>query len=435
MSVADDVVARIDRKTLVDFALELSNIDSSVTHEAAVGEHLFSWMQREGFQPRKVGLLADRFNVMGRLQGSGGGQSLLFNSHMDTHVPRDPDWVHLDVGIDEYHKAWIDGDLLCGEGICNDKGPMAAWLLAAKAIKDSGLKLKGDLVLTCVIAETSHEPVDDAPGLVLETKDLGARFLATHGGIADYALIAEGTGFGVVWVEPGEFWYKITLRSNRPPFYTPYLPERTVPAESPNMIVAASAAIQALEKWAADYQKRNVYTCPGGTIVPKVQIGGIRGGDPYRPILAPQISALYLDVRSVPGQDPLSTRDEISAVMSSIGLQADVELYSFRPGHEAKNIDRLAESVKRAHRATFGGEPKPANVEASSLWRDINVYNELGIPALTYGPRAESHAFKRALSIESLYQAACVYARIAVDLCNQTKDRPEPRSIPVRTIP
>ena len=421
MSVVDDVLARIDRQAVVDFALELSNIDSAVTHEATVADHLYNWMRREGFQPRKVGLLADRYNVMGRLAGSGGGYSLLFNSHMDTHVPREQDWVHTDVTINEYRKAWIDGDLLCGEGIVNDKGPMACFLLAAKAIKESGHLLKGDLVLTCVVAESSHEPVDEWPGAIVETKDLGARFLATHGGIADYALIAEGTGFGLVWIEPGEYWYKVTLRSSEPPFYTPYLPDRTTIAKSPNMIVASAAVIPAIEHWAADYQRRKVFHSAGGTVVPKAQIGGIRSGDANRPILAPQVCALCLDVRTVPGEDPLNLRDEIQAVVDRTGICGTVELYSFRRGYEAKNIERLADSVRRAHIATFGSEPKPANTEASSLWRDINIYNELGIPALTYGPRAATHAYKRALSIDSLYQTACVYARIALELCNQTK--------------
>src|SRR5512144_2000005 len=122
MSIADEIVARIDRDAVIALALELSNIDSAVTHEAAVGEHIHRWLDREGFRPRKVGLHADRFNVMGVLEGSGGGYSLLFNSHMDTHVPREQDWVHLDVNAPEYHSAWIDGELLCGEGIVNDKG-------------------------------------------------------------------------------------------------------------------------------------------------------------------------------------------------------------------------------------------------------------------------------------------------------------------------
>ena len=421
MPIESEVIDRIDRQAVVDLALELANIDSSVTHERAVADRLFQWMGCEGFMPRKVGLLPDRFNVMGTLKGEGGGYSLLFNSHMDTHVPREADWVHLDAGADEYHKAWIEGDLLCGEGIVNDKGPMAAFLIAAKAIKESGHRMKGDLVLTCVIAETSHEPVDELPGVIVETKDLGARFLATHGGVADYALIAEGTGFGIVWVEPGEYWYKIELCSNAPPFYTPYLPERSTAAQSPNMIVAATAVINSLEAWAADYQRRKVFVSPGGTVVPKAQIGGIRSGDPTRPILAPQRCALYLDVRAPPGEDPLNVRGEIQAAVDRTGVSGTVDIYSFRRGYEAKNIDRLVDCVRRSHVATFASEPKPASHEVSSLWRDTNIYNELGIPALTYGPRATTHAYKRALSIDSLYQAACVYARIALALCNQDK--------------
>lgn len=421
MSVAEDVIALIERTGLNEFALQLSNIDSAVPNEAAVAEYVYQWLVREGFVARKVGLFPHRFNVLGILPGSGGGYSLLFNSHLDTFVPVHADLVHRDPGNPMYHSAWQEGDLLVGEGIVNDKGPMAAFLIAANAIRKSGHKLKGDIVLTCVIAETSREPCDEPPGTIVESKELGSRFVATHGGIADYALVAEGTGFGMAWVEAGKFWYKITLNSSEPPYYTPYLPERTTIAKSPNMIVAAAAAIEALENWAARYQTQNVYRSAGGTIVPKVQIGAIRSGDPNRPTRAPQLCELFVDVRSVPGQDPLQTRDDISRVLREAGLAADVTLYHFRPGYEARNIERLVETVGRAHRATFGDEPKPPQTETSSMWRDLNVFNELGIPALTYGPRGAGHSHRRALSAEVLYQAACAYARIAIDLCSQDK--------------
>jgi acetylornithine deacetylase/succinyl-diaminopimelate desuccinylase-like protein len=424
MSVIDDVVALVDRDELVRFALEICNIDSAVGHEGEVGEHLYNWMRQQGFVARKIGLLSDRFNVLGTLPGTGGGYSLIFNSHMDTAVPRLEDLVHADPTHRVHHSAWQEGDLLVGEGVCNDKGPMAAFLMAAKAIRSSGHRLKGDLLLSAVVTETGGEPCDEPPGTFVESKEIGARFLITHGGVADFALVAEGTGFGLVWVEAGEFWYKLTLHSDQPPFYTPYLPERTSLAASPNMIVAAAAAIEAIEKWAAEYQRRNVYRSPGGTVVPKVQIGGIRSGSARRPILAPQVCHLYIDVRSVPGQDPLITKAELSKVVSDIGLKNTIELYSFRPGFEARNIDRLADAVRRAHHATFGEEPRPAQVETSSMWRDINAFNEVGIPALTYGPRSASHSFKRALSIDSLYQAACAYARIAVDVCSEEKVHP-----------
>jgi acetylornithine deacetylase/succinyl-diaminopimelate desuccinylase-like protein len=136
------------------------------------------------------------------------------------------------------------------------------------------------------------------------------------------------------------------------------------------------------------------------------------------------VASLYVDVRTVPGQDPLAVKEEIRDWLAKAGVPAStIELYHFRRGYEAKNIDRLADSVRRAHVANFGSDPKPAFTATSSMWRDINVFNEVGIPALTYGPRSERHSFKRALKIDTLFQAARVYARVAMDICNQEKKR------------
>jgi acetylornithine deacetylase/succinyl-diaminopimelate desuccinylase-like protein len=172
MSVADDVVARIDRDELVRFALEICNIDSAVGHEGEVGEHLYDWMRREGFIARKIGLLGDRFNVLGTLPGTGGGYSLIFNSHMDTAVPRETDLVHADPTHPVYHSAWQEDELLVGEGICNDKGPMAAFLMAASAIGKSGHRLKGDLLVSAVVTETGGEPCDEPPGAFVESIEI-----------------------------------------------------------------------------------------------------------------------------------------------------------------------------------------------------------------------------------------------------------------------
>src|SRR5262249_33413377 len=161
----------------------------------------------------------------------------------------------------------------------NDKGPMSAFLIAAKAIKKAGLRLKGDLLVSAVVGETSHEPSDGPPGELVETQDLGARFLVTHGGVADYAPIAEGTGVAIVTVEAGAAWYKLTWLSDQPAFYTPYLPDRTTAAASPNMIVRAAAAVAALEAWAAEYQKKYAVQSKSGPIIPKAQVAAIRGGD------------------------------------------------------------------------------------------------------------------------------------------------------------
>jgi acetylornithine deacetylase/succinyl-diaminopimelate desuccinylase-like protein len=419
--LAADAVARIDRDELIALVLDICNIDSPVGHEAAVAERLYGWLRDEGFAPKRIGLLPDRYNLLARLPGTGGGESLLFNGHMDTYAPAARDLVHLDATRDELHKAWIEDDLLVGDGVVNDKGPIAAFLIAAKAIRATGARLPGDLLLSAVIAETAHEPFEDAPGAVRDAKELGARFLATHGGIADHVLVAEGTGFGLVWVEAGKFWYKVTLRSAQPAFYTPYVPARAPGVADSNMIVSAATAIAALERWFAAYEAAHTYTCAGGSLVAKAQIGAIRSGDPSRPFLSPQICELFLDVRALPGQDALATRDDIAAVLRSAGLDADVELYVFRPGYEAQNVGTLVAAVTAGHRAVFGTDPLPPPAATCSMWRDSNVFAELGIPVINYGPRSATHAFKRALTAESLYQAACVYVRTALAICTRPK--------------
>lgn len=428
MSLADEAVARIDRNELIELALTICNIDSAGPSEGQVGGYIHEWLKREGFKARKVGLMADRFNVVGKLPGTGGGYSLLFNSHMDTAIRAADFWSRKDPDADIYHKAWIEEDRLVGEGIVNDKGPMAAFLIAAKAAKATKANLKGDLLLTAVIAETSGEPAEEPkPGTVPETHDLGARFLVSHGGVADYALIAEGTGFSIVSVEAGMAVYKITwISDQRRGFYTPYLPDRTTMRESPNMIVRAAAAVEALENWAAAYQKKYVFKSSSGTVIPKAQIGAIRSGDPAHATFSPEVCSLYLGAFTIPNQDPLELKEEIQDALRAARVPAtEIELCHFRRGYEAQNAERLTDALLRAHVATFGTKPPPPNPATCSMWRDINIFNEVGIPAITYGPRSEKYPLENSLTMDSLYQAACVYARTIVDVCNQQKSLPK----------
>ncbi|HET8673528.1 MAG TPA: M20/M25/M40 family metallo-hydrolase, partial [Thermoleophilaceae bacterium] len=204
------VLERIDPERIAELALQLANIDSPTGHEEEIASFLVEWLREHGFEPRVVGLLPERPNVMAVLQGTGGGRSLLFNSHMDTAVwPGDPRIIDPDDPI--FHSGWREGDLLHGHGVMNDKGPLAAWLIGVLALKEAGVRLRGDVVLTMVSGEIGNEPVDEFQGLHYSGKDLGARYLAVHGGVADYALVAEATGFNLGWVEAGKAFCKVRL--------------------------------------------------------------------------------------------------------------------------------------------------------------------------------------------------------------------------------
>ena len=289
---------QINRDELIDLALALCNIESPAGQEAEVGEYVFDWMKREGFKPRKIGMMPDRFNVLGAMPGKGDGCSLIFNSHMDTGRSKEDRWSIRapEEGIN--HGAWREGDSLIGEGIVNDKGPMAAFMIAAKALKASGIELRGDLLLSAVPGEIGYEAVDEFEAPKYLSKEVGTRYLIQHGGVADYALVAEGTNFGYAAIEAGKAFFKIVVHGD-PQLYTPFMPDAEVDAKHPNAIIRAALLLPHLQEWARAYEQR-IYRCKDGVIVPKAVVGAIRGGNPYHITRTSELCAIYLDCRLTP---------------------------------------------------------------------------------------------------------------------------------------
>jgi acetylornithine deacetylase/succinyl-diaminopimelate desuccinylase-like protein len=245
--------------------------------------------------------------------------------------------------------------------------------------------------------------------------------MVTHGAVADFALVAEGTGFGIVGVEPGKAHFKVTVVTDTPRYYTPYLPRPTGLADAPNAIVRAAAVVAAFEDWAYAYQERHTYRGPTGTIVPKASINAIRSGYPFNLTSAPQVAQFFVDTRILPGANPLDLRDELRGILGRVGVEGTVELFLYRPGFEAVGAERLIETVRRNHDLVFAAAPEIVGEPVTSMWRDTNAFNELGIPAISYAPRSRAHAAKKSFKVQDLTDAAIVYARIAMDLCNQDR--------------
>ena len=200
-----------------------------------------------------------------------------------------------------------------------------------------------------VVGEIGLEPVDEFQPPEYLAKEAGTRYAITHGGVADYALVSEGTDFGIVGVEAGKAFFKITVFGNDLPIYTPYI-QRPVPIEkNPSAISRMSKMIQAVEDWAVEYEKKNRYECAGGTVVPKVNIGAIRGGVPYKITKTVQQCAIYVDVRITPVQEPLDVRDELRGSWTRPGSTGEVELYVYRPALRGRREEGRA--AARGHHA------------------------------------------------------------------------------------
>ncbi|MBK5222452.1 MAG: M20/M25/M40 family metallo-hydrolase, partial [Acidimicrobiia bacterium] len=163
-SLMERVEKHLDQRELTQLCLDLGNIESPYGGEGEAGQFVYDWCDANDFAPRKVGFIEERFNVVGTLAGDD-GESLLFNSHLDTGRRRGDNWILRDPDKDFYHRAWVEDGIIVGDGVINDKGPLAAFVLAARAIRDAGIRLRGDVYLSGVCGEIGQEPVDEFQGI------------------------------------------------------------------------------------------------------------------------------------------------------------------------------------------------------------------------------------------------------------------------------
>jgi acetylornithine deacetylase/succinyl-diaminopimelate desuccinylase-like protein len=414
------VLERIDRDELIELALALGNIPSPAGEEAEIGNFIHDWLARNEYSPRRIGFVPERSCMAGVLPGAGEGMSLAFNSHMDT--AKQVDDVARQLPGSGGRGAWVEGKHIMGAGIVNDKGPMAAWMIAANAIRKAGVKLRGDLVLTMVPGEIDQEPVDEFTSPRYLSKEVGARYLITRGVVADCALVAEGTHFKVTWAGAGKACFKVTVLGT--PLYVPFLPARGELTQSPNAIVKTAAVIAGLEDWARAYERDGVVDTPGGRFIPKANIGALRAGSPFHISVSSAACHLYIDVRLAPGADPLAIRAALRGVLAKCGVEGTVELYTFRKAQVADDrIAPLVAAIGESHSA-LGHEPPPlADPIYTSMWRDHIAFIEAGIPALTYGPGAATAAgTKLGMLLDDLERAARSYALVALNMCMRKKN-------------
>ena len=419
-SAEKKILERISTEEIVDLSVAMGNIYSPTGQETELSTFIFNWMDSHGFEPKRIGPTFERSNILGRYKGTGGGLTLAFNSHMDITMGKNEVWRLKEPDQRIFYEAWVKDDKIYGNGVVNDKGPMAAWMVAAKALQESNVAIKGDVLLSAVVGEIGNEPVDEFLGMSYIGKDFGTRYLLTHGGSADFALVAESTNFKAGWVEAGKAFYKITIHAG-PSRYTPYVKHGKL-KESNNAVLRMAYFIPFLERWAEEYEKRYTTEFSGGTVVPKVSIGAIRAGLPYLIIRPPEVCSIYVDIRLVPGMSPLDIREELISLLPQADVEGDVELYLHRPGFEAHNVDELLKDLNKAHMHIDGGQVEyPPDTPITSMWRDTNCYAEFGIPALNFGPGGGAGSGAHDILISDLVKASKIYALIGYYVCQRSR--------------
>jgi len=402
------IVGAVDRDRLVATAKELVGIPSPTGSEFAMGLAVRDLLAARGLRINWQQVEDERANVLGLWEGTGGGKSLMFNGHMDTsYSGNEP---HLQ-GVGFRPEAVERDGHIFGLGISNMKGALAAYIECVRALQDAGVRLRGDLVIACVIGEIEKTQWgEEFRGAAYRGYSTGSRVVGAYGGTADMCILGEPTGQRVVLAHFGALWARISVRG--PFVHTAFSRGRL----SENSILRMQEVVRRVVDWIPTWEKRATY----GDLPGLVSVGAIRGGQPWRVSRTPERTDLFLDIRVPPNMRMQEAsdafRDLVRALRAELGEELiDWEVYVTAPGAEIEESHPLIAAVDDSHEAVFGEVPERS---VEHWFSDASSLTRYGIPSVNYGtsvglPGAEGEN----LAIDGLVDITRVYALSAARIC------------------
>jgi succinyl-diaminopimelate desuccinylase len=395
-----DALRQVHQDELVALTRDLVRIPSVIRPgdpdggEAAVADHVHRWFLKEGF-PVETDLVAPgRPNVVARL-GDVGARTLLLEGHTDVVTEGDSAaWSHSPFGGD------IDGGRIWGRGAADMKGGLAAAMIAAAAIKRSGARLGGRLVVGALV---------DEEGDMLGARRFAASPLARE---LTAAIVCEPEQNELCLEQRGVVWARVTLRGR--------MAHGAMPEAGANPLTAVGALLSEaprLERRLRRLCRRSRYLKPP-TVTPTI-VRSPLGGVPQANVI-PATAEVVLDVRLTPGPDADAVAAEIDRVCRAAADAVPGVSVEWRPVNGFRSATRVEReeplvramtwAVKAAtgRRAVFGGVPGSTD---GTILRET-----LGIPIVTCGPghRLIPHQIDEYVEIAELVDAAKIYVASAL---------------------
>ena len=140
----EQVASRVDRDRVVELAQGVLRIPSLSDQEEEVARYLAQRMEEIGMDVELQPVAPNPYmnqpsvNAIGRLNGTGGGPTLLFSGHMD-HNPVCDGWTKDPFGA-VVEDGWI-------YGFMHMKSANAAYIAGLEAVIAAGIPLTGDVVI------------------------------------------------------------------------------------------------------------------------------------------------------------------------------------------------------------------------------------------------------------------------------------------------
>ena len=406
-ALARRIVAEVREEEIVSACCDVINIPSPTGHELEMARHM-----RRVFEELKLTVswqeVEDgRANVIGRWEGAGDGPNLMFNGHMDTSNTGDESFL---TGLGYKPHAVVRDGVIFGLGIYNMKGALVCYAHAVKALQRAGVRLKGDVVLGAVAGEIEKSQWGEFVGKEYRGYGVGSHYLISHGVLPDMCILGEPTDMNLVLEHYGSLWVRLSTKGDY--LHTAFAAGR----EHENAIRRMHQVLDEIFRWAEQWNQQACCGDKRGT----VNIGCVRGGQPWRASRTPDRCDVFLDVRVPPQIDMSDARRNIKNLYRELSrkhpeFQLEFETYVSVPGAQISPEHEMVQSIIASHAEVVGQAPKRDTV----LWcSDASVLSRFGVPTVNYGPSSGPRdAEGEKVRIQTLVDITKVYALTAARIC------------------
>ncbi len=384
------IAPAIDREFLFQTLADLIRINSvnptlvpGGVGEREISEYVANLLDGLGLIVKKLEPEPGRISVLGTLPGTGGGRSLMLNAHYDT------------VGVEGMHdpfSAAVREGKIFGRGSFDMKGSLAAQIAAVKALRDSGIHPRGDVVIAAVADE--------------EYGSLGTMSVIEAVN-TDAAIVTEPTAVQICLAHKGYLWIEVETKGRAAHG------SRFEQGLDANMRMGRFLA--ALDKLEQDLRARRPHPLVGP---PSLHAAMLHGGDGLSTYAAS--CKLQIERRTVPGETERQAVGEIQAIVDSLRaadatFHAEVRPFFVRDPFEVFRDAAIVKTLARASTAVLGREP---NYMGDTPWMDAALLQAAGIETVVMGPAGGgAHAAVEWVEMESVAQMAAILARTAIEYC------------------
>lgn len=328
-------------------------------------------------------LAPGRVNVTARIKGTGGGPTLMLNAHTDT--------VGVE-GMADPFSGKIEGNKLFGRGSYDMKGGIAAMLGAVKLMKDSGLKLKGDLIISFVADE--------------EFESIGALELAKKLS-ANAAIVTEPTDLKLCPAHRGFGIFKVTTKGK-----TAHGGRHKEGIDANLMMGKLLAKLSELSD---QLPREKTHPLCGEASLHVPLISGGRSLFIYS-----NECTIDIERRTIPGETLEQVTKELQSQIDHLknndpSFQANLECEIWRDPYESDNSTGILSACQKSAGNVLGEIPETIG---HTWWEDSAIFGEAGIDTIIIGPAGSGiHEEVEWVDLNSVAQLAKILCETAKDFC------------------